>query len=308
MTTERPADAGFHRGEIEVQKRAGVEAEAARLSGMLEPVDLVGGIVPFLGDQTFGALTAHDANGSLWVSPLIGPPGFLHVASPTVLEVFTRLPEGDPLRELPVDQPIGMVVIEFAASRRVRVNGRLVHTGDRLVVSVEQAFGNCRQYIQQRVLEIESTDDLHVTVARQAATLNEGDIALIRRSDTLILGTTNPGRGSDATHRGGPPGFVRVDGTDLWWPDYAGNNLFNSFGNLEVDPQAALLFPDFDSGATLQLSGSARVEWGAPGQVGDDGHTGRRVRFTVERLVTGQRLAARETEHRAYPRNPELTD
>lgn len=308
LTARRQNDAGFHRGELEVQRRAGVEAQAARLSGMLEPVELVGGIVTFFGDRTFAALTARDANGLLWVSPLVGPPGFLHVASPTMLEVVTRLPEGDPLHGLPVEQSIGMVVIEFAARRRVRVNGRLIYAGDHLVVAVEQAFGNCPRYIQQRVLAIETLEDLPASGVRQGTTLAESDVALIRQADTLILGTTNPDRGSDASHRGGPPGFVRVDGNELWWPDYAGNNLFNSFGNLEVDPEAALLFPEFESSLTLQLSGIARVEWGAPGQVGDDGQTGRRVRFVVDRLVAGQLLPARETAHLAYPRNPTLTD
>jgi len=53
---------------------------------------------------------------------------------------------------------------------------------------------------------------------------------MIAASDTFFLGTTHPVRGSDASHRGGPAGFVRVDGDQLWWPDYPGNNLFNSFG------------------------------------------------------------------------------
>ena len=44
-------------------------------------------------------------------------------------------------------------------------------------------------------------------------------------------------------------------------PDYPGNNMFNSFGNLALDPTAALLFIDFRSGRTLQLSGSAHVTW-----------------------------------------------
>ena len=129
-----------------------------------------------------------------------------------------------------------------------------------------------------------------------------------RGADTFFLGTTNPERGSDTSHRGGAPGFVRVDGDRLWWPDYPGNNLFNSFGNLAVDPEAALLFFDFDTGRTLQLSGTAEVDWDAAGRPGDDGRTGRRAVFTLQRLVAGRLLPARQIADAPYPRNPALTD
>jgi hypothetical protein len=142
---------------------------------------------------------------------------------------------------------------------------------------------------------------------RHARALSAEDIELIRGADTFFLGTTHPERGSDASHRGGPPGCVRVDGGQLWWPDYPGNNMFNSLGNLAVDPEAALLFLDFDTGRTLQLTGAAEVQWAEPGEPGDDGHTGRRVRFALQRLVAGNLLPTRQAGHRAYPRNPDLT-
>ena len=143
---------------------------------------------------------------------------------------------------------------------------------------------------------------------RRGAVLSPADAGLIRAADTFFLGTTNPGHGSDTSHRGGPPGFVRVDGDRLWWPDYPGNNLFNSFGNLAVDPESSLLFFDFDTGRTLQLSGTAEVDWDAAGRPGDDGHTGRRAVFTLERLVAGHLLPSRQVAHSPYPRNPALTD
>jgi hypothetical protein len=143
---------------------------------------------------------------------------------------------------------------------------------------------------------------------RRDSVLSPSDIGLIRAADTFFLGTTNPERGSDASHRGGAPGFVRVGGGRLWWPDYPGNNLFNSFGNLAVDPEAALLFFDFDSGRTLQLSGLAEIDWDAAGRPGDDGRTGRRAVFTLQRLVAGRLLPVRQIADAPYPRNPALTD
>jgi hypothetical protein len=123
--TRRTADVGFHPGELAVQRRAGVSQEAERLTPMLEPAELRGGIVAFLADRTLAVITARDADGRLWTSPLSGPPGFLHVASPGSLVIRASLPAGDPLHGLPAGQQAGLVVVELAARRRVRVNGTL---------------------------------------------------------------------------------------------------------------------------------------------------------------------------------------
>ena len=292
------ADSGFHEGELTAQRRAGVEAKAARLSRMLQPVDVHGGIGAFLADQTFAAITGRDAFRHLWVSPLTGPPGFLHVTSPTTLEVTIRTSPGDPLYGLPVGQRVGMVAVDFAPRRRVRVNGTLVQSGtQRLVIEIEQAFGNCPQYIQPRILVPQRLAGPEAADVRYDVTLEPEDVELIHGADTFFLGTTNPKRGSDASHRGGPAGFVHVDGNQVWWPDYPGNNMFNSFGNLEVDPEAALLFADFHNGWTLQLSGTAEVEWDEPGP----SDTGRRAVFTVERVVAGPLLTAREVHPNPPP-------
>jgi uncharacterized protein len=320
----RSADVGFHPGELAVQERAGTRQEAARLSPMLDPAELRGGIVAFLADRTFAAITARDAGGRLWTSPLSGPPGFLEAVSPTTLAIHARLPAGDPLHGLPAGQLAGLVVVEFAARRRVRVNGTLMAAGDgTLVLAVEQAYGNCPQYIHQRVLAQDSTgqDSTGQDSTGQGNTgqgnpedvrrdevLSAADAGLIRAADTFFLGTTNPERGSDTSHRGGTPGFVRVDGGRLWWPDYPGNNLFNSLGNLAADPEAALLFVNFPDGRALQLSGTAGVEWDHGGEPGDDAGTGRRVVFTIADLISGRHLGAREITHVPYPRNPALTD
>ena len=306
--TYRRSAEGFHAGELAVQRRAGVEAEAARLAPMLQPAQLRGGLAAFLADRTFAVLAARDLAGRLWASPLTGPAGFLAVTSPTTLQVTATMPAADPLHGLLPGQQVGMIAVEFAIRRRVRLNGTLTEaSAGRLAINVEQAFGNCPQYIQQRVLTSDGTSQqAEPGEARQGTALDAADIELIRRADTFFLGTAHPERGTDASHRGGPPGFVRVAGNQLWWPDYPGNNMFTSFGNLAVNPEAALLFIDFAAGTTLHLSGTADTEWGQPGAPGDDGRTGRRTRFTLQRLAAGC-LPAHEIAHRPYPHNPALT-
>jgi hypothetical protein len=303
---KRPADAGFHAGELAVQRQAGVRDEAARLSGMLAAAGLSGGVARFLAGRTFLVVTGRDGSGRLWTSPLTGPPGFLEVRSGRELAVHAAFPAGDPLHGIAAGQKVGLTAVEFGTRRRLRVNGTLTVTGrDLLVVDVEQAYGNCPQYIQQRLLAPDARapgGDV-----RRGTALEPADAELIRSADTFFLGTVNPERGADASHKGGAPGFVRVDDQGLRWPDYPGNNLFNSLGNLTVNPEAALLFFDFTTGRTLHLSGTAQIEWGQAGRPGDDGHTGRSVRFTPEQVVTGQLLPARETAFAAYPHNPAIS-
>jgi uncharacterized protein len=286
----------FHDGELQVQQRAGVQAQAARLRGMLEPVELRGGIVAFLAERTFAVITARDETGRLWTSPLTGRPGFLAATSPTTLTIHAAPRRGDALHGLRPGQSVGLIVIEFATRRRVRINGLLVDAGDgHLVVEVKQAYGNCPQYIHQRVL-VPDTDDVDGADVERGSVLSARDAELIRSADTFFLGTTHPDRGRDASHRGGPAGFVEVEGNEVWWPDFPGNNMFNSFGNLAVDPTAALLFVDFETGRTVQLSGIATVEWG---QDDPATGTGRRAHFTVEHVVSGHLLAAHELSRRA---------
>ncbi|MGN6252519.1 MAG: pyridoxamine 5'-phosphate oxidase family protein [Marmoricola sp.] len=304
------ADTGFHSGELAVQQRAAVAHDAARLSAMLAPADLSGGLTRFLAERTFLVITGRDGSGRLWTSPLIGPPGFLQVRSATRIAVLAAPPLGDPLHGLPTPQKVGLTAIEFSLRRRVRLNGALGRAEeDLLVVEVDQAFGNCPQYIQRRLLgpRPETGDGLAARPdVRRGEVLLDEDVDLIRGADTFFLGTTAPGRGSDASHRGGAPGFVRVDDTGLWWPDYHGNNLFNSLGNLEVSSEAALLFVDFAAGRALHVSGRAEVEWGRPGRTGDDDRTGRIVRLHPEEAVAAP-LPVRESEHQPYPRNPRIS-
>lgn len=297
--------AGFHPGELDVQCRAGVTAEASRLAGMLAPADMTGGPANFLAQREFAVLTARDHDGMLWTSPLLGPAGFL-AADRTTLRVHGAPDPSDPLRGLAADQQVGLLAVEFARRRRMRVNGLLTAVGPHeLTIEAEQAYGNCPAYLQQRILEPTAVANPSSTATR-STTLTAAARALIRGADTFFVGTTHPTRGADASHKGGRPGFVRVDGDDVWWPDYAGNNMFNSLGNISVDPSAALLFVDFSTGARLHLSGTAELEWLTPGAPGDDGGTGRRIHFHPTVIVEATPLPIHADGVRPSPHNPTL--
>jgi len=90
----------------------------------------------------------------------------------------------------------------------------------------------------------------------------------IRKADTFFIasgygdGDEDATYGIDASHRGGDPGFVRVEsGTRIVFPDYAGNNHYNTIGNLIMDPRAGMLFVNFERGSMLQLTGTTHIDW-----------------------------------------------
>jgi hypothetical protein len=116
------------------------------------------------------------------------------------------------------------------------------------------------------------------------------------------------------SHRGVEPGAIhfREDGdgasaaTILVWPDYVGNFLFNTLGNLVKDPRCGLLFIDFGpSGDVLQLTGRATVEW----DVREVPGAHRSVAFTVQRarLVRGALSMLRSTFLERSPFLPAAT-
>lgn len=276
---------GFHDGELLVQRQAGVAHEAHRLERMLDLPDLSGGAQRFLADRTFAVLTGRDTSGRLWTSPLRGPAGFLRASGRSLVVAAVPGP-ADPLHGLSVGQHVGLVAIEFSARRRVRVNGRLVASGsDGLEIEADQAYGNCPQYISRRTFVSDDVAGTETMTAERGEHLTPEDRLLIGSADTFFLGTSHPSSGVDSSHRGGPAGFVHVDGAQVWWADLPGNNMFNSLGNLATDPAASLVFVDWADGTVLALSGTAVVEWLDGSSADVEGGTGRRVRFTTEAVV-----------------------
>ncbi|KAI7204387.1 oxidoreductase [Hortaea werneckii] len=68
----------------------------------------------------------------------------------------------------------------------------------------------------------------------------------------------------DTNHRGGPPGFVRVasneeSGAVICWPEYSGNRLYQTLGNLQINPVCGICVPDFETGDVLYLTGRTEI-------------------------------------------------
>lgn len=258
----------FHAGEIAVQMRAG-EREVALANGRIVHPIIPSGARPFLARQRM-LVVAHEEDGGLWASVRFGEPGFVASDDGATVHLEHGLPEG---------AHVGLLAIDLPSRRRLRVNG-VAMTGGR--ISVREAYPNCPKYIQRRALTVGPP------VARGAAETGTGLDPLRRATigvgDTMFVATRHPARGMDASHRGGEPGFARVEGDRVVLPDYPGNGMFNTLGNLEVDDAAGLTVLDFDRGRVLALTGRARMRMDPTREEEHPtGGTGRYWTFDVER-------------------------
>jgi predicted pyridoxine 5'-phosphate oxidase superfamily flavin-nucleotide-binding protein len=265
----------YHSGERAVQLRAGVVDRADRNARVISR-EIGPGEAEFLADQPLVVAGWADPAGRVWCSLVAGPPGFLRAEEDGSLAVGAEPPAGDPLAGLVDGDPVGLLAIEPPTRRRLRVNGTVRRVPGGLVVRPDEIIANCPRFITRRDVGPASaaaaTGARDVTVGER---LTDAQAAALGAADTLFLATTAPGRGVDASHRGGEPGFVTVvDDRHLAWPDFPGNAMFLSLGNLELNPAAGILVVDWRTGAALQLTGRAHVEW-APG--GD-----RTIRFAVD--------------------------
>lgn len=242
----------FHAGEIAVQERAG-RSFPGRIKDVIPPI-----AADFLTQHEVCTLAGCGPNGRMWTSMLCGPAGFMNADDEHTLHVRARPLDTDPLRHLlTTGGYVGTIIMD--SRRRMRVNGILKPVDDGFVVHAEQVFSNCGRYISERHGALLAPRPVRVS---SGAALTPGQIGLIRAADTFLIGTRHPDGAADASHRGGNPGFVQVDGPgELRWPDYDGNNMYSTLGNLTLDPRVGLLFLDWARGTLLQVSGRARLDW-----------------------------------------------
>lgn len=289
-------NSGFHSGERAVQQQAGVQALADRVGPSIH-IEMPKAAQEFLLRQPMVVLGYADTKGRVWASVLAGRPGFVHALNSRTVALDTLPVFGDPLNEVWRDETeAGLLAIELSSRRRMRVNGRLALRKDGgMALAVRQAYANCPKYIQAR--EWEYLPEMRASAQPvQSEQLAPSQQEWIARADTFFIATTHPDAGADASHRGGAPGFFKVvDAETLVFPDYAGNNMFNTLGNLVVNPHAGIVFIDFESGSTLQITGQARVIWGEK----------RTVEFQITQIIeTAQSISLRGRLLEASPFNP----
>ena len=279
-------DGPFHRGELAAHALAGTGTPGAT------------GIRPFMPDQhrefftllSYLFIATTDADGWPIATVLTGEPGFIQSPDAITLAVAATPRAGEPGADLfRRGRRFGGLGLDFATRRRNRVNGVIAASGPGgMILDVRQSFGNCPQYIQPRAVRPGRAS----TIPADAIAFPTTEaLAQIARADTMFV-ATNSGDGAggeagenggvDISHRGGLPGFVKVAGDVLTIPDFRGNRFFNTLGNLLLDPRAALLFVDFETGDLLHVQGRVEIDWKAEGGEWPQG-VQRQWRLKVER-------------------------
>jgi predicted pyridoxine 5'-phosphate oxidase superfamily flavin-nucleotide-binding protein len=279
-----------HPGEVSVREQAGSKRQGIGSGYVGETFPAVAR--DFVDGARLAGLAVVGEHGEIHADVLAGAAGFLHAPDAGTLEIAGAPPLTAPLFLSGAQRTVGLIVLEPWTRRRMRVNGHAVRSGPGLVLRADQVYANCPKYIQTRtVIDAGQTAAAGRGWDRMASRAGSGRLSdhsqreLIEGADTFFLATYARGHGADMSHRGGNPGFVTVvDSTHLSWPEYAGNSMFMSLGNLLLEPRCALVFPDWSAGRTLHLRGRAVVDWDARRAAGVPGAQCV-VDFEVEEVV-----------------------
>ncbi|MGD1944644.1 MAG: pyridoxamine 5'-phosphate oxidase family protein [Leptolyngbyaceae cyanobacterium] len=277
----KKAESPFHAGERAIQEKLGGRDRTERQGRRMIREFLPEQHQVFYRQLSYLLVGTVDEAARPWASILVGAPGFITAPSDRHLLITAAPLYGDPLATtLNTGRDVGLLGIELHTRRRNRLNGvirRVDETG--FEVQVGQAFGNCPQYIQARQFNWQSFNPADPKPVQTLTQFGDDERAAIAKADTFFITTAylepeaGAAKGVDVSHRGGKPGFVRVDDAQtLTIPDFSGNFHFNTLGNLAVNPRAGLLLIVFETGDLLNLSGSSTVIWDdAPEVVAYDG-------------------------------------
>lgn len=200
-------------------------------------------------------------------------------------------PDGELVR---TERPLSALSVDLENRDRVKLAGRFVAGAlsskdgtDGAVGEIEGAMlvletlGNCPKYMNKKVIRAHLPSPELVS---EALPLPPAALSLIDKADMFFLTTAN-GDALDTNHRGGPAAFIRVahnsaDEVVVVYPEYSGNRLYESLGNLYLNPRIGIAVPDFDTSDVLYLTGTATVLAG-PEAAALIPHTKLAVRITV---------------------------
>lgn len=258
----------WHAGEREMQRRAGVDDELAPFDVRILRNNLSAVQQAFYARLSYAVVGSVDRSGAPWATMIEGQPGFLTAHGAFALDVTTERDASDPANDgLDDGDAIGLLGIDLSVRRRLRLNGHIQRRspgGFRL--GVEQSYGNCPKYIQAREASfVAPVDERPPVIAEALTALDEPARALIASSDTFFVASyvdrDASERQVDVSHRGGLPGFMRVEANGvLTVPEFPGNTFYNTLGNFVLNPRAGLCCADFHNGDVLQMTGDVLLD------------------------------------------------
>ncbi|KAF7174459.1 hypothetical protein CNMCM5623_007300 [Aspergillus felis] len=229
------------------------------------------------------ALSTIDQEGRPWATVWGGEAGFAAPASQSTVDIKTPVDSRyDPVAELllrgstnegsvcaeTAGPPVSGLAIDLENRKRTKLYGRKITRSldadsgmAHLSVFIQGCLGNCPKYLNKKKIIPALPDPKLITDDPQ---LPPAAVELLGRADCLFVASTHGTEDMDTNFRGGPPGFVRLmsnepNGSVFVYPEYSGNRLYQTLGNFQTTPLAGYVFPDFDTGDALYLTGRTQV-------------------------------------------------
>jgi hypothetical protein len=239
----------YHHGQLSIQAEAKTTAVADHLANWVGPV------AAFARQADLMLLAALDGEQILRFTVLSGTSPLVEVIEDDEpLVRFARAFSG----RLPVGR-CGGLVINLALARRARLNGVLAANDGVRELAAAETLTLCRKYMAPSIA-LEGIPRLGPDSRRSLALDDPWLAGLLARAETSFLATISPDGGPDVAHRGGPPGFLTLDAATgrLSWPEYVGDGVFKSAGNVRATGAFTLLVPELDSGDGVELVGEGK--------------------------------------------------
>jgi hypothetical protein len=238
----------YHSGQRAVQDEAQTRAVADKLA------DWVGPAREFCAGADLFLMAMRGDDGALRFVNRCGPPPLVEPIGDGALRLAGVVAPAAPTS-------CGGLAIHLAQARRARVNGTLRAGDGGALLEIVELFTLCRKYMAP------SLDDGGAQVlgptSRTSIALDDPWIAdVVARAETSFLATVAPSAMPDVAHRGGPPGFLVLDVAArlLRWPEYVGDGIFKSAGNVRATEEMTLLVIDLDTGDGVELHGRGGYE------------------------------------------------
>ena len=295
-----------------MQTLAGTRLYAQRMEGFFGgEIDL--GLVDIIQHALLIYVAFQTDDGHTWVSAISAQEGtkrslLVQVLGAHRVRVHGVIVSGDPILGglAKPNYPLGITIMQEYTRDRVRINGLLcgpasmsrlddASTNDPAAgvlamfeVETSLVLGLCPKYIVDRRIVQRRPNRPTSSMESSQQCLPVEAVELLRTADTFWLGTTEPSWGSQSSHRGGHPGFIRVLSRPqhelplLEWGDYNGNKFYHSLGSALSNPRCGVSVLDYQHGHLLQLVGELKVVF-ADRQGSDLDGTDKHVHFAVQR-------------------------
>jgi len=243
----------YHDDQIRIQEEANSRHVAEKLAHWTGPVER------YAATADLFLLSVVRLGGELGFTALSGPPPLVEVVEAGKLCFHPALAAILPLRSPTL---VGGLVINLARAERARLNGVLCPRADGILELVtSEMFTLCRKYMAPTAGV--NPEIMAGPVNREPMDLESSWAAgVIARAETTFLASVNPAGVPDVAHRGGPQGFLALDAAKqrLQWPEFVGDGVFKSAGNVRATKTTTLLVPDLATGDALELAGTAIYE------------------------------------------------